>query len=70
MALRDFLLQCVRGTLIETKPHGKDVLIELKRIGNNINQIARRVNEGRTADYTDALNAIRDELRSIRTEWL
>lgn len=70
MNLREFLLQCVRGNAIVTKPHGTKVVIELKRIGNNINQIARRVNEGRIDDYTEALGEIRDELRRIRTEWL
>lgn len=68
--MREFLLQCVRGIDIETKPHGTEIVVELKRIGNNINQIARRINEGRADIDSDCLTSIRTELQMIRTAWL
>lgn len=49
---------------------GADLLIvQIKRIGNNLNQIARRVNAGQVADCRTELQAIRDELEKLRREW-
>ena len=43
MTLTDYLIECSRNTEIKVTDLS-DVLVELKRIGNNINQIARKVN--------------------------
>jgi hypothetical protein len=46
MTLTDYLIECSRNTKITVTDLLK-VLIELKRIGNNINQIARKINSKR-----------------------
>ena len=43
MTLTDYLIECSRNTEI-TVTDLSEVLIELKRIGNNLNQIARKAN--------------------------
>ena len=44
--LTDYLIECSRNTEIKVTDLS-EVLMELKRIGNNINQIARKVNSKR-----------------------
>ena len=46
MTLTDYLIECSRNTDI-TVTDLSEVLVELKRIGNNINQIAHKVNSKR-----------------------
>ena len=45
MTLTDYLIECSRNTDI-TVTDLSEVLVELKRIGNNINQLARKYNAG------------------------
>ena len=46
MTLTDYLIECSRNTNI-TVTDLSEVLVELKLIGNNINQIARKANSRR-----------------------
>ncbi len=46
MTLTDYLIECSRNTEIKVTDLS-EVLVELKRIGNNINQIARKINSKR-----------------------
>ena len=46
MTLTDYLIECSRNTEI-TVTDLSEVLVDLKRIGNNINQIARKINSKR-----------------------
>ena len=46
MTLTDYMIECSRKTEI-TITDLSEVLVELKRIGNNINQIARKINSKR-----------------------
>ena len=46
MTLTDYLIACSRNTEIKVTDLS-EVLVELKRIGKNINQIARKVNSKR-----------------------
>ena len=46
MTLTDYLIECSRNTEIKVTDL-TEVLVELKRIGNNINQIARKINSKR-----------------------
>ena len=46
MTLTDYIIKCSRDTKI-TVTDLSEVLVELKRIGNNINQIARKINSKR-----------------------
>lgn len=43
---QEYILSCVLGKRIVNTDGIKGLLPELKRIGNNLNQIARRCNEG------------------------
>ncbi len=73
MTLTDYLIECSRNTEIKVTDLS-DALVELKRIGNNINQIARKVNskrfffgkfdsviEGQRKIYDAILNLIGDD---------
>ena len=46
MTLTDYLIECSRNANI-TVTNLSEVLVEMKRIGNNINQIARKLNSKR-----------------------
>ena len=46
MTLTDYLIECSSNTDI-TVTDLSEVLVELKRIGNNLNQIARKINSKR-----------------------
>lgn len=42
------------------------LLVELRRIGNNINQIAKKINSGFREGWNDEFNQIRHELSIVR----
>lgn len=46
MTLTDYIIECSRDKKI-TVTDLSEVLVELKRIGNNLNQIARKINSKR-----------------------
>ena len=46
MTLTDYIIECSRDKKI-TVTDLSEVLVDLKRIGNNINQIARKINSKR-----------------------
>ena len=46
MTLTDYLIECSHSTEIKVTDLS-EVLVELKRIGNNITQIARKINSKR-----------------------
>ena len=46
MTLTDYLIECSRNTEINAIDLS-EVLVEMKRIGNNLNQIARKANSKR-----------------------
>ena len=46
MSLTDYLIDCSRKTTIKVTDMST-ILVELKRIGNNLNQIARKANSRR-----------------------
>lgn len=46
MTLTDYLIECSRNTNI-TVTDLSEVLVELKRVGNNLNQIAKKANSRR-----------------------
>ena len=46
MTLTDYLIECSRDTDI-TVTDLSEVFVELKRVGNNLNQIARKINSKR-----------------------
>lgn len=64
-----FLMECMRKKKIVIKPGADLLILQIKRVGNNLNQIAHRVNAGQITDCRAELRAIRDELEKIRVEW-
>ena len=46
MTLTDYLIECSRNTNI-TVTDLSEVLVELKRVGNNLNQVAKKANSRR-----------------------
>ena len=50
MSVTDYIIRSTSRKKIRVV-NMKDVVIELKRIGNNINQIARRINSGELRSY-------------------
>ena len=45
---------------------GQRVLVELSRVGNNLNQIARHMNTGFRKDFNPAIDEMRDQLQEMR----
>lgn len=63
MSLTDFLVAVSLQTPIHIAEDVKPLLVELKRIGNNVNQIAAKVNAGLV--YANGLQEVADELHGI-----
>lgn len=66
---REFLIACLQKKPIVVKPGGTEIIVQLKRIGNNINQLARNSNAGRIADCSSELQQLRAELEGLRKAW-
>ena len=62
MTLTDYLIECSRNTEIKVTDLS-EVLVELKRIGKNINQIARKVNSKRF--FFSNINSVIEGQRKI-----
>ena len=61
MSVTDYLVALSIKTEIRVSENLKPLLIELKRIGNNINQLAAKANSGaRVIDLHDVVQAQRD----------
>ncbi|MDL2236780.1 MobC family plasmid mobilization relaxosome protein [Christensenellaceae bacterium OttesenSCG-928-K19] len=69
LPLREFMLRCVQGKEILVKEGGHEVVIELKRIGNNLNQLAHAANAGMVSHCGRQLDKIYDEVREVRRTW-
>ena len=69
LTLREFFLRCVCGKDIIVKPGGREVVVELKRLGNNLNQLTYLANAGRIYDCAQELQHIYAEVREVRRAW-
>ena len=69
MSVRDYFFSCINNTEIIIKPHGNEIVCELKRIGNNINQIAYNSNVGNIKNCCNQLDLIYSELRRLMEKW-
>lgn len=69
LTMHAFLMECMRKKKMVIKPGADLLILQIKRVGNNLNQIAHRVNAGQITDCRAELRAIRDELEKIRVEW-
>lgn len=70
MSLTEYIVALSCGTEIVVPPDMTPLLIELKRIGNNLNQIATKVNSGATyvPDLKDALVGQQQIVQQLK-EW-
>ena len=59
-----FLRDCALGKEITVIPGVNDLASELRRVGNNLNQITRAVNSGYTAGI-DGIDEIREGVKGI-----
>lgn len=69
MTMHEFLMSCLQNKKIVVKPGADMLIVQIKRIGNNLNQITRRINAGQLTDCRAELREIRDELAALRSEW-
>ncbi|WP_394921481.1 plasmid mobilization protein [uncultured Robinsoniella sp.] len=69
LSQQDYFLSCLLNKEIHVKEDGLEVVMELKRIGNNVNQIAYKANAGQIHDCSEELRQIYSELREIRIIW-
>lgn len=54
MTQQDFFLKAIRETNITNLDGLKEVVPEMKRIGNNLNQVAKKLNEGEGGTITQS----------------
>lgn len=70
LTMHDFMLACLKKKRIHVKPGAALVTVQLKKIGNNLNQLTRHVNSGFLPDECrDILADIRDEIAEVRRSW-
>ena len=60
----EYLLKCLLDKDIIVIDGLKELTVELKRIGNNLNQLTRSVNEGR-ANCSRELQDINEEMKEV-----
>jgi len=60
-----YIRKCILNKEIKVIPGIKELIIELKRIGNNLNQITRSVNEGSLKVINDDLKDIKYDLKTV-----
>ena len=64
MRQQEYLIRCFTGKPVMNTDGLKELSPELKRIGVNLNQIAKTCNQGHQATY-DEIHQIGEELREI-----
>ena len=65
MSQQEYILKAVLDTPITNTDGIKDVIPELKRQGNNLNQIAKKLNEKGYIDYKQELPNTMKEVREV-----
>ena len=61
----EYIRSCILNKKITTVPGIRDLVIEIKRIGNNLNQITRSVNSGTLTVLGDDLKDIKKDLKTV-----
>ncbi len=61
----EYIRKCVLDKKITVIPGVRDLIIDLKRIGNNLNQLTYRVNAGEVTVLGDNLKEIKDDLAVV-----
>ncbi|MCL5772335.1 MAG: MobC family plasmid mobilization relaxosome protein [Actinobacteria bacterium] len=60
-----YIRKCILEKDMTVIPGIRDLIIEIKRIGNNLNQITRSVNEGSLTIIRDDLKDIKEDLKKV-----
>ena len=58
----EYIRKCILDKKITVIPGLRDLIVDLKRIGNNLNQLTHRVNAGEVTVLGDNLKEIKDDL--------
>src|SRR3972149_7724687 len=61
----EYIRKCVLDKKITVIPGIRDLIVDLKRIGNNLNQLTYRVNTGEVTVLGDNLKEIKDDLTVV-----
>ncbi len=61
----DYLRKCSLNKNITVVPGIRDLVIEIKRIGNNLNQLTRSVNTGTLTVLGDDFKVIKEDLKTV-----
>jgi len=61
----EYIRKCVLDKKITVIPGIRDLAVDLKRIGNNLNQLTYRVNTGEVTVLGDNLKEIKDDLKAV-----
>ena len=61
----EYIRKCVLDKKITVIPGIRDLIIDLKRIGNNLNQLTHKVNSGEATVLGDNLREINDDLSAV-----
>jgi hypothetical protein len=61
----EYIRKCVLDKKITVIPGIRDLIIDLKRIGNNLNQLTYSVNAGKVTVVGDDLKEINDDLTAV-----
>jgi hypothetical protein len=61
----EYIRSCILNKKITTVPGIRDLVIEIKRIGNNLNQITRLANEGSLKILGNDLADIKEDLKKV-----
>ena len=65
LGLSEYIRKSILGKEIKIISGIKELVRELNRIGNNLNQLARKVNEGKVVELGDNLSQINCNLNTI-----
>ena len=61
----DFIRKSILNKNITVIPGIRDLVIEIKRIGNNLNQLTRSVNRGTLTVLGDDFKVIKEDLKKV-----
>jgi len=61
----EYIRKCVLDKKITVIPGLRDLIVDLKRIGSNLNQLTHRVNSGEVTLLGDNLKEINDDLSIV-----
>ena len=69
MNMRDFILTCVYCQPMIIKKGADKIVAQLKYMGNNLNQLTRKVNSGQIKDCSAELEKMYNYLEALSKEW-